>query len=325
MVAGCGRAGFDAVVSAGDTATVASDAGPSGDGAGSVDDDAGLGADDAGTTTGARFFRSDSLWNTPIAAQTVSWRDEPKMRAGSWSVSRDSYSTPVVFSQPSDPIVDVTVPGSWGWSAGVVQLRIPAGVTGSPDANGALVVVDGTTAYDFFVFNRASDTSATAQARGQSDIVTGSGWGSPSPSQGAGTYGAGSNGLAGLVMGHELTEGLRHALAVGMTGQVLAQGFVPPAIAGDGAGGGSIPEGSRLGIPPDIARPAGLSPQGNSLWEALQTYGGWVVQQEGGSAPGVFHCDPNSVSDGDLDAFLGALDSITPHLRVVVYDYPYDA
>jgi hypothetical protein len=268
----------------------------------------------------AKFFRASSLWNTPIANESVSWADEPGLRSGSWWVNWDSYSNPVVISKSSDPQVDVTVPSSWGWPAGTLKLRIPAGVTGAAGTDASLVIVDGTTVYDFWQFTRNSSTGS-ASAYAKNDVVTGSGWGSMSPSKvGAGIRAAGSSGLAGEIYGNELTQGIFHALAFASTSDAGLDGPTrPPAVSSDGPA-----EATRVGIPPGTSKPGGLSVQGSKVWDALQTYGAWLVDRTSGASPCIFNADPRSVPKADIDALLADLDKITPSIRVVVHDYPFN-
>ena len=280
----------------------------------------GPGAKDSTSPGAPRFFRANSLWNTPIASEPVKWADQAGLRSGSWWVNWDSYSNPVVLGSASDPVVSVTVPASWGWPAGGLKVHVPSGVTGASGTDASLVVIDGSTVYDFWQFSRSSNTAASASSYAQSDIVQGSGWGSSSPQKGAGIRAAGSSGLAGEIYGDELTQGIHHALAFAATSAAGLDGpSRPPAISGDGPA-----EGTRVGIPPGTAKPGNLSVQGGRTWDALQTYGAWLVDRTSGGSPCVFNADPRSVSQADVDALLGDLDKITPALRVVVYDYPYD-
>src|SRR3954447_21566840 len=77
-----------------------------------------------------RPFNASSPWNTPISG-AVGWRDEPALQAGSSWVNDEQFSIPLVRGGPGDPLVAVSVPSSWGWAGGTVQVRVPADVTGA--------------------------------------------------------------------------------------------------------------------------------------------------------------------------------------------------
>jgi hypothetical protein len=268
----------------------------------------------------ARFFRANSLWNTPISNEPVQWRDEPGLRSGPWWVNYDEYANNVVIASASDPLVSVKVPNTWGWPAGTIKLRIPSGVSGSAGTDGFLVVIDGTTAYDFWQFVRDSNTSAHVSAWAKADIATGSGWGSYSPFLSAGIRAAGSSGLAGQIYGNELTQGINHALALAATSGAGLDGDTrPPAISSDGPA-----ESTRLGIPPGTPKPAGLSAQGSHAWDAMQKYGAWLVDRMDGASPIALNADPRSVPQTDINALNKDLGKISAAARVVVYDYPHN-
>jgi len=193
-------------------------------------------------------------------------------------------------------------------------------VTGAVGTDGSIVIVSGTTTFDFWQFNRTSTTTATASAWAQNDIVTGTGWGSISPFKAAGIHASGSSGLAGEIYGNELTEGIAHALSFGSTPAAGLDGPArPPAISGDGP-----MEGLRVGIAPGTPKPASLSVQGGHVWDALATYGAWLVDRVGGSCPIIFNSDPNSVPQADVNAMAADLDAIKSYVRVIDHQYPYN-
>jgi hypothetical protein len=269
-----------------------------------------------------RPFNDASPWNTPIPA-SAGWRDVPSLRSGNSWVADEAFSTPVVHSNAADPIVAVQVPATLGWPAGVVHLHIPAWVTGAAGTDGALVVVSDGIAFNFWQFRRLDVGSATTSAYAAS-FLSGSGFGRPSPVLGAGIRADGSSGLGGLITRGDLVGNeIPHALAVSLLGSELAGGFVAPAIAADssGGGGGTIPLGSRLGIPRGTPVPAGLSPIGTKVWNTLVDYGAFVVDRHEGTAPVIFEADPLSVSPAQVDPLRAGspsdLDRIMPFVRVV--------
>jgi hypothetical protein len=271
-----------------------------------------------------RPFDAASPWNTPLASGTR-WRDDARLRADHWWVNRESYSIPVVQGAAGDPLVAVSVPASWGWPAGVLQLHGPAGVTGAVGTDGALTIVSDGIAYDFWQFQRSDATHASATAYAQA-ALTGTGVGTSSPFRGAGIRSAGSSGLGGLITAQDVRAAeIPHALAVSVLGSLLQPAFVAPAIAGDGhTPTGAVATGARLGIPAGTPMPSGLSPLGERIWQALVTYGAYVVDQHGGTSPVVLYAEPFGVPGAPVEPvrvfWNGApsdLDRIMPFVRVV--------
>lgn len=260
-------------------------------------------------------FTSSSLWNSTLPQG--SWVDNPGLRAAPWWVNDESYSIPVVYSSASDPVVAVQVPATWGWPADTLSLPIPAGVTGAQGTDGSIVIVANNVAYNFWQFQRTDTTHATANAYGEANTVTGTGWGSSNPFLGAGIRAAGSSAVAGLITGSDLAGSvIHHALAVSLPGSLLSSAYVAPAISSDG-GGGPIPMGARLGIPAGTPMPAGLSPIGQTVWNTLLTYGAFVVDQHNDSAPAILYADPNSVPTSTIEPLRsGDLNLIMPYVRI---------
>jgi hypothetical protein len=263
----------------------------------------------------APMFAVLSPWNTPLPASTT-WHDKPALRAQDWWVNYESYSNPVYVAKASDPVVTVNAPASWGWPGGALPVHIPVGAGASAGTDLSIVIIDGTTAYDFWQFQRTGTNTASVGAYGESDIVKGTGWGTPSPWLGAGIRAAGSSGLGGEIYGSELTTGIHHALAIAAPGGFFCvdagpAGYVAPAIYNDGSC-----EGVRVGIPAGVPMPSGLSTQGQNLWKALQTYGAYNVDTVGGGTV-ILNADPNSVPNADLSAMWGDLHVIDQYVRVV--------
>jgi hypothetical protein len=70
--------------------------------------------------------------------------------------------------------------------------------------------------------------------------------------------------------------------------------------------------------------PSGLSPLGERIWQALVTYGAYVVDQHGGTSPVVLYAEPFGVPGAPVEPvrvfWNGApsdLDRIMPFVRVV--------
>lgn len=268
-----------------------------------------------------RFFRADSLWNTPISNEPVQWYDIPEIRSGCWYVNYHAYSNPVVLGADTDPVVVIPAPSSWGWPATELKIRVPSGVTGATGTDGSLVVISDNAAYDFWQFVRTSETTATVSAWAQANIITGTGWADPNSKEAAGIRAGGSAGLAGEIYGNELTEGIPHALGIAAVIELSGLGgeHRPPAVSGDGP-----MEGLRLGIPPSTPKPAGLSVQGSNAWDALVKYGAWLADRAYGACPILFNADPRSVPQADVDALHGDINTIREHVRIIDYAYPYN-
>jgi hypothetical protein len=239
-------------------------------------------------------------------------------------VNDESFSIPVAWGNPIDPIVAVTVPPSWGWPAGTFNLNIPADVTGASGTDASLVVVNDGTAWNFWGFQRSDLNHASAAAYAIASM-TGSGFGWPFPVFGAGIRASGASALGGLIASRDiLASSFDHALAVSLNAGELSGGFVAPAIAAE-SGSGSIPVGARLGIPAGTPMPDGLSPLGQKLFTALVQYGAIVVDRHDGAAPVAFYADPRSVSVDTVDPLRSYwmpggddLDRIMPFVRVAL-------
>lgn len=267
--------------------------------------------------TSGRLFTANSLWNTPLPAGAT-FHDKAALRSNFWYLNYESYGIPVFRASGSDPLVTVHVPATWGWPAGAIQVNAPAGLNPAAGSDANLALINGNTSYDFWIWrwNNTAHTDATVSAWAKTDIVTDDGWGNPSPWQAAGIRAAGSSTLGGLIIGHEATTGINHALAIaGPGGQFCAEapgGYVAPAISGD-----SACEGPRLGIPPGVAMPGGLSVQGQNVWKALQKYGGWAVDTTGCCAAGTIYADPNSMPVSDVGPIRNDLTVINQYVRMV--------
>jgi hypothetical protein len=122
--------------------------------------------------------------------------------------------------------------------------------------------------------------------------------------------------LGGLIRSGEMTT-IPHALAMALPYNVLGSGHVWPAISDDDGGApGFVPEGSLLAIPAGTPRPAGLSPLGNAIFDALSHYGTYVVDQSGAGAATLYAeptADPTAVSAGlnDMRAVMPLLRRVT--------------
>jgi hypothetical protein len=115
--------------------------------------------------------------------------------------------------------------------------------------------------------------------------------------------------MGGMITASDLAAGrIDHALQVALPADMATGGtpnpgvdYRAPATSSDWTTtGGPIMYGSRIGIPAGVARPAGLSPIGNMVFDALQKYGAFVGDACGGSWP-MFVADKGSLPNATLD------------------------
>jgi hypothetical protein len=272
-------------------------------------------------------FSSDSLWNQQVpTGATYTPLNWPVSTGYNYAVTWDHDSPPIYIASSSDPVVQVSVPASWGYPAGPVSLHIPAGATGAPGGVGEqnpdapIIVIDGDTVYNFWRFDRTSNTTATAQAMGEANVITGTGWGNPNAvpgGLGAGTDAAGASELGGLLVQAQTDTGaIDHALELAIDNSLLGPGFVAPAIGGDGTNpNGTVQEGQLLAIPPGTPMPSGLSPLGQEVFRALQQYGAYVT--DNGTDQTALRAQANAYNAATMSALKVDLNTVLPLLEVV--------
>ena len=226
---------------------------------------------------GIRPFAPTSPWNTRVPPDAA-------FTAVAWPQDRDSYNAaagmPLDIPGPATSFVSVQTPSRWGLPPNPVLPidDISVAATGS---DGDLVVVVGTTVYNFWQYKRTGPNTAVANAWAMCDVLTGSGFAQASPYRGAGTRGMGATLLGGLVTQAELRSGtIDHALALTATDRMLKPGFVAPAVTSDAlTGDGPLQEGEYLAIPKATPMPGKLSNGGVILFHALQDYGAYIIDQ----------------------------------------------
>jgi hypothetical protein len=230
-------------------------------------------------------FSPTSSWNTPVGSNAsyteLNW---PGSTGYNYSVNWDAYSPAVYDASSTDPVVQVSVPGGWGYPGGTISVQMPLAANGAAGTDGELLVVDGDTVHNFWQFNRTSATTATASSYGDTNVMTGTGWGTQSPFLSAGTTAVGSSELGGLLVKAETDTGqINHALQLVVDSSLVKSGFTGNAIAGDGgSSSGIVQEGDHLAIPPGTPVPSGLSPLGQKVFRAYQKFGAFVVDVAGG-------------------------------------------
>ncbi len=263
-------------------------------------------------------FVATSPWNrrvSPTATYTsIAW---PAAAGWNYNVTWSSTGVPVYISSSSDPLVSVSVPASWGWPAGPVSIHAPIGATGSPPlppGDSPIVIIDSNVAFNFWQFVRTSNTTATAQAQGRANVLTGTGWGAPGV--GAGISGAGSSQLGGLLVQAQTDTGaITHALSLAVDGSLLAPGTIAPAISNDGhTSGAPLQESMLLAIPPATPMPSGLSTLGQKVFVALQQYGAYVI--DNGGTQTAIRAQYNAYDAATMDALRLDLNKVIPLLKV---------
>lgn len=287
---------------------------------------------------GSRPFSASSPWNTPTPG-TTQWYDTSVLHqhAGGpmhWWVGTGNAI--VWYGKPTDPVWTLQLPSyvdpgmNRNRPAQSFQVHAPANLSDGGDVDHVLVIVDGANYYEVW------QTQVTPSTR----RVTGVAWatGNIISGPGAGTIGNNDGVRAsnfswagGLITGSDLTAGrIDHALALSLPAPLLKStpnSQVAPATAWDnGQGYGPIRMGSRIGVPAGVPKPAGLSPVGSMVFDALQKYGAFVGDYVGGDWP-MFYADQNTVTDPQVTPLYefwnhggsADMEKIGPLLRVANY------
>ncbi|OPY96570.1 hypothetical protein A5906_04835 [Bradyrhizobium sacchari] len=189
-----------------------------------------------------------------------------------------------------------------------------------------MIVIDGDIAYNFWRWNWTSNTTATAQAYGEANVVTGTGWGAlrtPTAENnwssvlGAGVSADGSSELGGLLVKAQTDTGtINHALQLAVDNSLLAPGYVAPAIGTDGyTAGAPLQEGQLLAIAPGTPMPSGLSPLGQEVFRALQQYGAYITERGGGQT--ALRIQQNAYDATTISALDADVNKLLPMLKLV--------
>ncbi|WP_157732920.1 hypothetical protein [Bosea sp. AS-1] len=270
------------------------------------------------TSLETRPFTASSSWNTEVSADaTFTKLNWPTSTGYNYSVAWSSYSPSVYVASSSDPLVQVSHPPGWGYPGGTVSVHMPAAANGAAGTDGELIVIDGDVAYNFWQFNRTSNTTASAASFAAENVVTGDGWGSKSPFLAAGITAAGASQLGGLIVADEVKDGsIDHALQLAVDFGLAKPGAVGQAISSDGgSASGIVQEGQHLAIPPGTPMPAGLSALGQQVFKAMQQYGAYVIDVAGGTTN--VRAQANAFDDATMTALWHDMGNITPLLQAV--------
>jgi len=254
----------------------------------------------------------------------------------------DGFGAPFVRGQASDPVVRIDAPGK------SINVHIPIGTTceGSDTFDNSLSGVDATQPYLYWVVNAAvMNATNTGNPKGQSPVHSGSGNFMTAAGLGifdatgplfmdAVTGSANVNTIAldnagGCITDYDLTQ-LRlnsnyfpmHMLTCLLDHDTqTAPSATWPAVAADtgsGGAGGAIPEGALIGIPADVAMPAGLSRGAKFLWQSAQQFGWFPYNVTGGDTLFLKSYWQDPANEAVAFELLNAMGQIIPHLCVYV-------
>lgn len=291
----------------------------------------------------SRPFAATSPFNTPTPA-TTKWYDHPLLHdpvpgetVRHWYVNEASMR--VVHATASDPLATFTLPPfvdptfNRNRPASTFAFRCPLTAQPGTDEDHILFIVDDTTG-DYVELWQAVRTGSaiTAQGWARGNIATGSAVGGLVATGGnnAGVRAANFSWAAGLITGADLAAvKIDHALVVALGyGYLSNTAWRSPATAPDNGGhSGPFEMGTKLGIPAGTPTPAGLSPFGVALFDALVKYGAYVGDFAGTPYP-MFYADAGSVAEADprirrlftwWDGWTADMDRIGPLVRVADY------
>lgn len=239
-------------------------------------------APSGGPTPGVAF-EAGSPWNVPIVGSPVLDPNSEAMASFLGSEMKGyadlyEYGTPVWEAAAGDPFASVSCTEPWGTCQLTQQLiQIPAAAGTASGSDSSMVVIDGSTGYDFWNAHRTSSTNWST------------GWGTrfslTGPGTGGGATGAGMPLLAGLPRLWEMEHGeIHHALGF-ITEDTCASVYRYPASKTDGHSGSAncIPEGTRIQLDPSININAipNLNAGERIVARALQVYGAYCKDSGG--------------------------------------------
>ncbi|SDH06348.1 hypothetical protein [Pseudonocardia oroxyli] len=235
-----------------------------------------------GHATFEQPFASDSTWNTPIAADAGVDPNSDRLITGvtyerMLHAGMAEFGLPLYRADADTPrhTVTCTIDEEWGGCPfDGVEVPIPDDARPQYGSDGAMVVVDEATGKNYEFWQARRTATGWVTSFGAITDLDGSGW------QGQAT-GSGASRLAGVIRLSEIEAGeIPHALAL-QSYNVCKDVFRAPALKTDGRSGrpDCLPEGARLQLDPtlDVAALPGLTPAARAVAEAMQRYGGYVM------------------------------------------------
>jgi hypothetical protein len=247
---------------------------------------------------------------------SATYRDNPDLRqtAEVW-VNNEGSGIALYVASPTLGAVSITYGGGYGViQPGTVVLNVGTDLTPPMGTDGTVTILDpqAKTTYDFWqlVGTGATRTATTSVSHpldgpGIGD-PNGAGPGKPTP---AGIRAAWTSAAAGLLRGWHFEPGavINHALACSLRNEQLKSGWVYPIAVSEDADGatsyaGSIPMGTRLAIPRDVALDSlGITSDiGRKVALAAQTYGIYVVDRHGANSALTLYATPTEVTETQL-------------------------
>lgn len=266
-------------------------------------------ASEAAAATLAVPFAANSPFNTALAINATIDPNSSAMiarasRNGQANANLIAYAIPIYGATSATPTYTVkcTVT-NWGpCPFSGLNVPIPDGATPSPGTDGSMVVVrqDTDKIFEFWQAKHAGRRWSTSF--GAVNALDGSGWG------GAST-GSGASRLAGVIRVAEIRAGLiPHAISL-QTDNICATVFRAPALKTDGTSQRSdcIPEGARLRLDPSVdLTKLSLTAAERAVAQALQTYGGYVMDKSGSALSVSFERDTSAASNSIGTTYLQA-------------------
>lgn len=271
-------------------------------------------------------FSSTSPWNIAIGDQAVYQPiASPRFacdRGGSLNCA--GFSHPVFLAGPSDPEVRISRRGT---ATPFATARVPAEAKPDSHADGHLHIIDPgrRKVIEMFGARRETDGGITATAVVENDLTDDGiypAW------HGVRAYGGSA--LAGLIRTGELTNGIRHALAIAVEQQALnrqgplGKAWVWPASSCDNnnsySTSGNLFMGSLLAIPAGVdLKAAGLRGPALEMGIALQDYGAYITDCTGSNLS--FYAEPAAAAEvGEVGR--GDVAKLVSLLQVVANNSP---
>ncbi len=264
-----------------------------------------------------------------------------------WAANQ--VACPVWWSSPNDPIWTFNMPNyiyapfHRNRPAQTFKIKAPTNLASGTDSDKIMIVIDPTNGeyietWETVVNPNTHTVTATAWA--VDNAITGSGVGDNNNN--AGVRASNYSWLGGLITGWDVSSGkIDHAIALSLGWILSNTSYISPATAPDNGGhSGPIAMGTRYGIPQSAPKPAGFSPVGSMVYDALKKYGAFVGDFAG-SQYAIYYTDSNTLPEtatnntgsiNPLGAFYGGaypntdapgwdgqadMDKIVPLLRVV--------
>jgi hypothetical protein len=243
-------------------------------------------------------FAPNSPFRSPIPSSAEVDQHSDRIVA---KISRDdalianltAFAIPIYAADENTPrySVQCTMPDLGSCPFSGHQVPIPDGAAPNPGSDGAMVIVDNSSGLSFEFWQARHANNEWTTSFGAINRLDGQGW----SDVGTGSATAsGASRLGGIIRIAEIAQGdIPHALALQST-YVCANVFRSPATNTDGRyqGADCIPEGARIRLDPavDVNALSATSAE-RAVAQALQTYGGYVVDYGGAPLSVSFELD----------------------------------